>query len=190
MIQISFPYFFSNTNTRFLNSKWSVQHLMIWQIGFKIHVFTAVFVLIFGFFQFLDFIRLKFKLIHRLSGYLYFTLVVLVSGPGGLIMGIYGNGGQLAKISFVISAILWMLTTILAIKSIKARNIKQHLYWTSLSYGLCLSAITLRFYVLVLPQFFHLSSSNMYALVAWLSWIPNLIIAHYYAKNQQFNLQK
>jgi hypothetical protein len=112
-------------------------------------------------------------------------LVLLFSGPGGIIMGIYGNGGIIAQISFVISAILWMLTSFIAIMFIKKGLINRHLYYSSLSFGLCLSAISLRFYVLVLPFFFHLSSSTMYALVAWLSWIPNLILAHYYAKYQE-----
>jgi hypothetical protein len=30
----------------------------------------------------------------------------------------------------------------------------------------------------------------MYALVAWLSWIPNLILAHYYAKKQWIMISK
>jgi hypothetical protein len=184
MIFITIPYFFENPETRFLLSKISVQHKSIWQMGFKIHVWSSIFVLIFGFLQFLNPIRIKYPKIHRLLGKLYVGLVLLVSSPGGMIMGFYGNGGLYAKISFVLSAFLWILSTYLAYKSIRQLNFQKHVYWMSLSFGLCLSALSLRFYVLVLPFFFHLPSSIMYALVAWLSWIPNLILAHYYAKKQ------
>ncbi|MFY8021566.1 MAG: DUF2306 domain-containing protein [Bacteroidia bacterium] len=187
MISISLAYFGFQPETKFLQSKWSVQHLLLWQIGFKIHVWSAIFTLLFGFLQFIDFFRLKFPSIHKISGYFYFLMVILLAGPGGLIMGIYGNGGISAQTSFVISAFLWILTSLLALKSIKNKKVKQHYYWVCMSYGLCLSAITLRIYVLVFPYFFHLPSSQMYALVAWLSWIPNLILAHYYAKNQVVN---
>ncbi len=184
MIFISIPYFYKYPETRFLLSKISVQHKLIWQIGFKIHVWSSIFVLIIGFLQFLNPIRIKYPEIHRILGKLYVGLVLMVSGPGGLIMGFYGNGGLYGKISFVLSAFLWILSTYLAFKSIKQLNFQKHVYWMSLSFGLCLSALSLRFYVLVLPFFFHLPSSTMYALVAWLSWIPNLILAHYYAKKQ------
>jgi uncharacterized membrane protein len=101
MIFITIPYFFENPETRFLLSKISVQHKSIWQMGFKIHVWSSIFVLIFGFLQFLNPIRIKYPKIHRLLGKLYVGLVLLVSGPGGMIMGFYGNGGLYAKISFV-----------------------------------------------------------------------------------------
>jgi uncharacterized membrane protein len=184
MLFISIPYFYKNPETRFLLTKISVQHKLIWQLGFKIHVWSSIFVLIFGFLQFLNPIRIKFPQIHRLLGKLYVVLVLLVSGPGGMIMGFYGNGGIYGKVSFVLSAILWMITTFLAYKKAKQLNFTSHFYWMNLSFGLCLSALSLRFYVMVLPFFFHLPSSTMYALVAWLSWIPNLILAHYYARFQ------
>ncbi len=184
MIRISIPYFLSNPETRFLLSKISVQHKLTWQIGFKIHVWSSIFVLIFGFLQFFNQIRLSYPKIHRVLGKLYVVLILTISGPGGMIMGFYGNGGIYGKISFVLSAVLWMLTTFIAYKKAKEMNFNSHYYWMCLSFGLCLSALSLRFYVMVLPFFFHLPSTTMYALVAWLSWIPNLILAHYYARFQ------
>ncbi len=45
------------------------------------------------------------------------------------------------------------------------------------SYALTLSALSFRLLVLILPPFVQLAGAEMYTLIAWLSWVPNLLIA-------------
>jgi hypothetical protein len=47
------------------------------------------------------------------------------------------------------------------------------------SYGACLAAVTLRFWLPLLTVGFQLDFSVAYPIVAWLSWVPNLIVARW-----------
>jgi len=90
-------------------------------------------------------------------------------------MGIYANGGITSKISFIILATLWMLFTYLAYAKIKVKNIRSHKNFMWRSYALTLSAITLRAWKYGIVMAFEPNPMDVYRLVAWLGWIPNLI---------------
>jgi hypothetical protein len=52
------------------------------------------------------------------------------------------------------------------------------------SYAACLAAVTLRIYLPLLTFLFQ-DFNKAYSLVAWLCWIPNIIVAHYIIKKNQ-----
>jgi hypothetical protein len=52
------------------------------------------------------------------------------------------------------------------------------------SYAACLAAVTLRIYLPLFTFLFH-DFNKAYSLVAWLCWIPNIIVAHYIIKKIQ-----
>ncbi len=183
MARISIPYFSFRHDIGFLLTKQAVLHLSIWRQAFYIHVGTGTFVLLIGIFQFVKPIMIKWPKVHRQLGKLYVILILLFTAPAGFVMALYANGGVVAKISFAITAALWWLFTFLAYRNAVQKKIKLHLANMYRSYALTLTAVSLRLYVLVLPHFIHLHSTQMYCLVAWLSWIPNLIIAELLIRN-------
>jgi uncharacterized membrane protein len=121
----------------------------------------------------------KFPKLHRTLGKAYVLLILALSAPSGFIMALYANGGIWAKASFTIISALWWYFTYKAYRYIVKGEVKKHLAFMYRSYALTLSAITLRTYVLLLPYLIHIKGSDMYVLVAWLSWIPNLIVAEF-----------
>lgn len=179
MFRITYPYFSFRYDVDFLLTKQTVLHISIWRWAFYTHISSSLFVLFAGIFQFIPVVLQKYPKIHRLLGKVYVSFVLFVSAPSGLIMAYYANGGFWAKCSFVIISVLWWYFTFVAISSILKKNIIKHRAFMYRSFALTLSAITLRTYVLFLPYFIHLRGRDMYVLVAWASWIPNLLVAEW-----------
>ena len=185
MLKITLPYFTFRYDVDFLLTKQNVLHIDIWRAAFYIHISTSLFVLLTGIFQFIKPVIINRVGIHRVLGKIYVGLVLFVSAPSGLVMAFYANGGVFSKASFAIISVLWWAFTFMAYREIRNGNVASHLAWMYRSYALTLSAITLRTYVLVFPHFFHLHAKEMYTLVAWLSWIPNLLIAELLIRKQK-----
>lgn len=184
MYRLSVPYLAIKPGVDFLQTKNSVYHVLHWRWSFYIHVFTSIFVLIAGLLQFNSFVLHKFRKLHRTSGYVYLTIVLLVSGPAGLVMGFYANGGIPARISFVLLACLWLFTTALAFKRALQRRFIDHGAWMARSYSLALSALTLRAYALLIGVLnLELRPSTAYVIIAWLSWVINLLVAEIWIRN-------
>jgi uncharacterized membrane protein len=183
MARITMPYYSFRYDVNFLLTKQAVIHLSIWRQAFYIHITTSIMVLFTGIFQFVRPLIKKRPGLHRTLGKIYVGLILFFSAPSGFVMALYANGGIWAKTSFTIISILWWTFTFLAYKNAREKNFKAHLANMYRSYALTLTAITLRTYVLILPHFIHLHSSQMYSLVAWLSWVPNLIVVELLIRN-------
>ena len=184
MLRITVPYFSFRYDIDFLLTKQSVLHITAWRWAFYTHITCSIFVLILGGLQFVPAIVKKYTRVHRRMGKAYIILVLGLSAPSGLIMGFYANGGVVSKISFVLLSLLWWLFTFLAYRQIKKKNIESHINFMYRSYALTLSAITFRIYVMLVPHFIHLPAKEMYSLIAWLSWAPNLLVTEILIKNR------
>jgi hypothetical protein len=178
MLLLSLPYTSFDRYVDFLITKQLVYHIRHWRISFYVHVFTSVIVLVTGIFQFSLYFLKKFPGLHRRSGKIYSLIILAFSGPSGLIMGFYANGGLPARISFVILAVLWLLTTCLGWRYAMQRNWRLHTAMMVRSYALTVSAISLRFYAFLIGTF-HLPIRPVqaYILISWLSWTLNLLLA-------------
>ena len=187
MLRLTLPYFSFDYEVDFLLTKQAILYIDAWRWSFYIHISTSLVVLFVGLFQFIKPIQVRYPKTHRLLGKVYIFLILFFSAPSGLIMGFYANGGTWAKISFVTISILWWVFTLIAFLKIKKGNVAEHIAFITRSYALTLSAITLRTYVLILPQLFILHSKEMYVLVSWLSWVPNLILAEILIRRKTFN---
>lgn len=188
MLRITLPYLSFRIDAAFLATKQSIIHIAPWRYAFYIHVCSSIFVLLAGIIQFIPQIAYRYKKLHRALGLLYIIIIVLLSGPSGFIMGIYANGGLYAKISFVILSILWIAFTAIAYVKALQRNIETHKAFMARSYALTLSAIALRTYAFFIPMFVHMNGREEYVLIAWLSWVPNLIIAELLIWHNKTNL--
>ena len=189
MVKLTIPYFSFKSDVNFLLTKPKVIHNIYWKIAFYFHITFSLFVLLFGALQFIEKIPLKTTKFHKLFGKIYLYLVLIICAPSGLVLAIYANGGIFSKLSFMITSLLWWIFTYVAIIKIKKQNYNQHRNYMIRSYSLTLSAISLRLLVLILPYFLHLRGKEMYTFVAWMSWIPNLIIAEFIIKRQRNSIK-
>lgn len=178
MVKLSLPYTTFKPGVDFLITKQKTYHITYWKAAFYLHVFFSVFALIAGLTQFNKYFLFKKPILHRTMGLLYWIVVLCIAAPTGFIMGIHANGGLPAKSSFVLLSLLWFLFTLISIVQANKKNFNSHAEWMLRSYSLTLSAITLRFYALLFDVFhIHVKPQEVYITIAWLSWIPNLLIA-------------
>jgi hypothetical protein len=177
MFRLSIPYISFQKNIDFLGTKQNVYHIDYWRYAFYAHVFTSVCVLPAGFTQFNStFFRQGW---HRKLGLLYLLTVLFISAPTGFLMGLHANGGLASKASFILLSTLWFITTLLAFISAKNRRFIDHGEWMLYSYALTLSAITFRLIALGFDLLdIRVRPQEVYVTTAWLSWVPNILIAH------------
>ena len=142
---------------------------------FYIHVYSSILVLLTGF---LAIIRVNFNKIkiHQYAGKAYVFVILFLAAPTGIYMGLFANGGFFSKISFVILGIFWWFSTFKAYQLIRQKNYKAHQQWMWRSFALTLSAITLRLWKWIIVYFFQPSPMDVYQIVAWMGWIPNILL--------------
>ncbi|BDS14970.1 DUF2306 domain-containing protein [Aureispira anguillae] len=194
MAAIAFPYLVPPfpTDIDFLESKQWVVDEWHWLAAFYIHITSAVLVLAAGLTQFSKTLMFKYPQWHRVIGKIYVFLVLVVAGPSGFVMAFYGNGGFWARCAFVAQAVFWWWLTYKAYQTIKQKKLRKHGKYMLRSYAMTLSAISLRgaTYIVSAWKMKHgifcpnatyqlLCYPDFYILVAWLSWIVNLMVAEF-----------
>ncbi|KIA91326.1 membrane protein [Pedobacter kyungheensis] len=185
MVQITLRYIPFSSEASFLQIKQTeVTGISAYLPVFYIHVYSAIFVLLAGFTQFNPKILAKYPKIHRLLGYLYAGVVLILAAPSGIFIGCFANGGLMAKTSFVILGVLWFWFTFKAVQLILNRKIKAHKKMMYRSFALVTSAITLRLWKVILVYLFHPAPMDVYQIIAWLGWIPNLLLAEWLIKRK------
>ena len=177
MARITVAYIPYDTDVGFLRIKQDYIDIDHWRIAFFVHVYASMWVLLAGFTQFSEQIRDYYPRLHRVFGYVYVTDVLLITGPAGLLMGVYANGGLPSKISFVTLAVLWINFTAIALVKAKNGEWSAHRDFMIRSYALTLSAVTLRAWKWAITNTAELPPMDVYRAVAWLGWVPNLIAA-------------
>jgi uncharacterized membrane protein len=179
MVQIVWQYIPAGTDTAFLGIKQDYIGMPFYLAAFYIHVFTAIFALPAGLTQFSKPILKQYPGLHRLNGKIYVTAIILLGAPSGFFIGLFANGGLASRISFCILAILWIYFTSQAYIKARQKKFTQHKAFMYRSFALTLSAITLRAWKYVLVGLFHPKPMDVYQIIAWLGWVPNLLIAEY-----------
>jgi uncharacterized membrane protein len=179
MARITFEYLPYNTDVGFLRIKQDYIDIDVWRNAFFVHVYMSIWVLLAGFTQFSQALRSTYPKLHRAFGYIYAVDVLFITGPAGLIMGFYANGGLTSKLSFVVLATSWIAVTAMAVKKAKEGDYDAHRDFMIRSYALTLSALTLRAWKWGINNAVELPPMDVYRAVAWLGWVPNILLAEF-----------
>ena len=142
------------------------------------HLVGGAIALAIGPFQLSGRIRSRHLSLHRLLGRVYVTAIAF-GGLGGLSLAVSASGGLPAKIGFGLMAVVWLSATAMAFISIRARRIEEHQVWMIRSYAVTLAAVTLRFYLPISIAAGY-EFAAVYPAIAWLCWVPNLIVAEWF----------
>ncbi|MBK9438150.1 MAG: DUF2306 domain-containing protein [Chloracidobacterium sp.] len=190
MARITAAYIPYNTDVGFLRIKQQYIEIDHWRIAFFVHVYTSIWVLFAGFTQFSQSMRSRFPKLHRVFGYVYAADILLITGPAGLIMGFYANGGPTSKVAFILLALLWIYFTGMAVIKARKGDYDAHRDYMIRSYALTLSALTLRAWKWSVNNSFELPPMDVYRTVAWLGWVPNLMLAEFLIWRYKVNAAK
>jgi hypothetical protein len=140
------------------------------------HVLVGGLILVIGFLQLQPSSHIRFRKAHRMLGYFYVMGILFFAAPGGLVMSLFIGRGAWVLASFLTQSVLWFYFTAMAFDRIRKRQILAHQQWMWRSYALTFAAITLRVYIFIFANSYNLNQPQSYALLAWLSWVPNIIL--------------
>ncbi len=143
-----------------------------------VHAGFAATALLIGPLQFIPGLRARRRTLHRRIGVTYVTCV-LCGGLAGLVLSFGTTGGPVVGAGFGVLAIVWLICTANAWRLAVGRSFMAHERWMIRSFALTLAAVTLRIYM-PLAAALHLDMPTAYAAIAWLCWVPNLIVAEIY----------
>ena len=131
-----------------------------------------------GPFQFVPRIRQQHLNVHRWSGRLY-LICIGIGGLAGLYVAQFAFGGVVSIVGFSMLALLWLASGWQAYAAIRRRDIRRHREWMIRSFALTLAAVTLRIQ-LGLYAAAGFDFEAYYPLLAWTSWVPNMMLAEWY----------
>lgn len=131
--------------------------------------------LVAGAFQVNRTFRRRHRRLHRGLGMLY---LVGVAGAGlaALPLAAGAFGDPVTRAGFGACAACWLVTTLLGYRSLLRLDIPAHERWMYRSYAVTLAAVMLRIYMPV-SQAAGIPFEAAYRVVAWLCWVPNLVVA-------------
>ncbi|HWV14988.1 MAG TPA: DUF2306 domain-containing protein [Cellvibrio sp.] len=143
-------------------------------LGVYSHFIGAGFALLLGALQVFPSIGSRW---HRRLGYGY-CLAVVIAAAGGLYLSFHAHLGLVTGLGFALADILWISFVGVAIYRVRQGDIGAHRRWMLRSMALTSAGISLR---ILLPLLcLALSFDTSYLMVAWLSWIGNLIAVEIY----------
>jgi uncharacterized membrane protein len=146
------------------------------------HFAGGAIALVAGAFQLNGWLRNRFLGFHRWLGRLY-MLAVLGGGIAALALAPHSSGGLVASLGFGLLGVLWVSSTLCAYWQIRRGQVGRHRNWMIRSYALTLAAVTLRLY-LPASQLAGLPMALAYPAIAWLCWVPNLLVAEWFVRSR------
>lgn len=145
-----------------------------------VHAAGAATALLVGSFQFLPAVRRRLPRLHRWLGRVYATSCI-VGGAAGFGLAFGTTAGPVAGLGFALLGLLWIYVTARGWMTARARRFDEHRRWMIRSFALTFAAVTLRLY-LPLGAIAGLDFEQVYVATAWISWIPNLLVAELYLR--------
>lgn len=143
-----------------------------------VHIVASMLALSIGPFQFLPGIRKgRWLKVHRWLGRTY-LLSILFGGLSGLYMAQLAYGGTISELGFSALAILWLYTGYRAYRHIRNKDLEEHRQWMIRNYALTFAGVMLRVWA-PLSGVAGIDFLMAYMAIAWLAWVPNLLVAEW-----------
>jgi uncharacterized membrane protein len=148
------------------------------------HIFASAIALAIGPLQFSSRLRASKPRMHRWFGRVYLGLGVLFGGLAGLYMALHAFGGYASRVGFACLALAWLFTGLRAFLAIRRGDVVSHRRWMVRNFALTFAAVTLRLY-LPISMGLGIAFEVAYPVIAWLCWVPNILIAELFFNRTQ-----
>ena len=154
-----------------------------------VHVVCGILIMIIGPFQFIRRIRRRFVRLHRTLGASYLAAATGL-GLSGLVLAPTAYTGLVASLGFTFLDLAMLLTTWTAFRMILAGRYSDHRRWMIRSYSLMFAGVMLRLQTLIhmnlsAAGLVSFSFETAYAGIAWLCWVPNLLLAVWFTRRRK-----
>jgi uncharacterized membrane protein len=175
------PYLTFNPEVYFQREPY-LQH----EFALGVHVLSGILALLIGPFQFVRRLRRRFVRVHRFMGATYVASATAL-GVSGLILAPTAYTGLVASAGFTVLGLAMLFTTWTAVRMIVAGRYGEHRRWMIRSFSLIMAGVMLRvwsalYYVAAAAGIVDFSFERAYAGIAWLCWVPNLMLAIWFTR--------
>lgn len=147
------------------------------------HIAGGIVALATGPFQFSVKLRKRNVRLHRALGLVYLAAVAF-GGAAGLAAAVLSSSPVPARLGFAALAVAWLATGWKAWQTAVARRYQPHRAWVYRSFALTLAAVTLRIELPLLAMAFG-DFEPGYIAVAWVCWVPNLLVAEWLIRTRR-----
>jgi hypothetical protein len=156
----------------------------IWNIAFYMHILCGGIALLIGWVQFDKGLRDRRRKLHKRIGMTYVT-AVFFSSLAGIYLGLFATGGMATLLGFVSLGVIWFCTTMMGWLTAKRHDYGAHEDWMIFSYAAAFAAVTLRIWLPILIALHGGEFLPAYRIVAWLCWVPNILVAFWLVKRRR-----
>ena len=176
------PYLTFNPEVYFQREPY-LQH----EFALGVHVLSGILALLIGPFQFVRRLRRRFVRVHRFMGATYVASATAL-GVSGLILAPTAYTGPVASAGFTVLGVAMLFTTWTAVRMIVAGRYGEHRRWMIRSFSLIMAGVMLRvwsplYYMAAGVGLVDFSFDTAYAAIAWLCWVPNLMLAIWFTRH-------
>ena len=165
---------------------------LIIRVALYAHISFAAVALVLSPLQFSARVRARARRLHRAVGRVVLASIA-VAGCAGLVIAPFTRAGVVGAVGFGTLAVLWLTFAVAAFRAICRRDVAAHRRWVVRTFAMTYAAVTLRLWLPLLvtlavtvfdtdPQ---KAFDAVYPVVAWLAWVPNLIVAERYLAAQR-----
>jgi uncharacterized membrane protein len=158
------------------------------EFALGVHVLSGMLALLIAPFQFVRRLRRRFVPVHRFLGATYVASATAL-GVTGLILAPTAYTGLVASAGFTVLDLAMLFTTWTAVRMILAGRYGEHRRWMIRSFSLIMAGVMLRVWTpiygaLAAVGIVDFSFETAYAAIAWLCWVPNLLLAIWFTRHR------
>jgi uncharacterized membrane protein len=158
------------------------------EFALGVHVLSGMLALLIGPFQFVGRLRRRFVRLHRFMGATYVASATAL-GVSGLILAPTAYTGLVASAGFTVLGLAMLFTTWTALRMILADRYAEHRRWMIRSFSLIMAGVMLRVWSqlydgMAAAGIVDFSFETAYAGIAWLCWVPNLLLAIWFTRQR------
>ena len=133
-------------------------------------------------------VRRRIPRLHRVGGRL--TLAgIAVGGTAGLVLSPFNAAGPVGTAGFGLLAVVWLGCAAAALRAILRGDVASHRRWAIRTFALTYAGVTLRLWLAVFIVGSGLDEQTafdrFYPLTAFLSWVPNLLLAEWLLRRKR-----
>ena len=159
-----------------------IQH----EFALGVHVLSGMLALLIGPFQFVRRLRRRFVRMHRFLGAAYVASATAL-GVTGLILAPTAYTGLVASAGFTVLDLAMLFTTLTAVRMVVAGRYGEHRRWMIRSFSVIMAGVMLRVWsplysAVAAAGLVDFSFETAYAAIAWLCWVPNLLLAIWFTR--------
>jgi uncharacterized membrane protein len=166
-----------------------VQRSPLIRVALYVHIIFGGLALLLSPLQFVARLRAAVPRVHRVTGRIVLGSIGL-AGVAGAILSTTNLAGPIGTAGFGALALLWLGFATTAFRAIRRGEVQTHRRWMVRTFALTYAAVTLRLWlglliglqVGVMGVAEDVAFNRAYAIVPFLCWVPNLIVAEIYLR--------